>query len=189
MLYTKYESSRPCSFRQEDFWKFHFKNLFIDPVTYLCNQLEWFEQLWYGTTQGSFLWSLVKIQWVVSERRCLGKKVYARRTTTDDGQRPVTIAHPEHFVSLKRFVVTQERHTVIDFKVLQEGVDIGVLVVSVKDVDDHVCHILQLWVALVRNGHLQGTIVPWRPIIIMSCTHSLYESYCAYSELKKSHNY
>jgi len=45
-------------------------------------------------------------------RRCLSKKVYgrrttddgrrttddARRTTTDDGQRPVTIAHPEHFV-------------------------------------------------------------------------------------------
>ena len=38
-------------------------------------------------------------------RRCLCKKVYARRTThdarrttTDDGQRPVTIAHHEHFV-------------------------------------------------------------------------------------------
>jgi len=39
------ESSGPCSFRQEGFRKFHFKNLFIDPVTYLCNQLEWFEQL------------------------------------------------------------------------------------------------------------------------------------------------
>ena len=25
MLYTKYESSEPCSFRQEDFWMFHFK--------------------------------------------------------------------------------------------------------------------------------------------------------------------
>jgi len=31
-------------------------------------------------------------------RRCLSKTVYARRTTTDDGQRPVTIAHHEHFV-------------------------------------------------------------------------------------------
>jgi len=38
-------------------------------------------------------------------RRCLSKKVYGRRTThdgrrttTDDGQRPVTIAHPEHKV-------------------------------------------------------------------------------------------
>ena len=38
MLYIKYESTGPCSFRQEDFWKFHFKNLFIDPMTYLCNQ-------------------------------------------------------------------------------------------------------------------------------------------------------
>ena len=46
MLYIKYESNGPCSFRQEDFWKFHFKNQFIDPVTYLCNQLEQFEQLW-----------------------------------------------------------------------------------------------------------------------------------------------
>jgi len=31
-------------------------------------------------------------------RRCLSKKVYGRCTTHDDGQRPVTIAHPEHFV-------------------------------------------------------------------------------------------
>jgi len=46
MLYTKYESSGPCSFRQEDFWKMHIENLFSDPVTYLCNQLEWFQQLW-----------------------------------------------------------------------------------------------------------------------------------------------
>jgi len=45
MLYIKYESTGSCSFRQ-DFLKFHFKNLFIDPVTYLCNQLEQFEQLW-----------------------------------------------------------------------------------------------------------------------------------------------
>jgi len=29
---------------------------------------------------------------------CLSKNVYARRTTTNDGQRPVTIAHPEHKV-------------------------------------------------------------------------------------------
>jgi len=26
------------------------------------------------------------------------KKVYGHRTTTDDGQRPITKAHPEHFV-------------------------------------------------------------------------------------------
>jgi len=35
------------------------------------------------------------------QRRCLSKKVYARRTTTDDGrqrQRPITIDHHEHFV-------------------------------------------------------------------------------------------
>jgi len=41
-------------------------------------------------------------------RRCLSKKVYGRRmtddarpTTTDDGQRPVPIAHPEHKVLTK----------------------------------------------------------------------------------------
>ena len=45
MLYTKYKSSGPCSFGQEDFRKLHFENLFFDPVTYLCNQLERFEQL------------------------------------------------------------------------------------------------------------------------------------------------
>jgi len=46
MLDIKYESSGPCSFRQEDFCKLHFENLFFDPVTYYCNQLEPFEQLW-----------------------------------------------------------------------------------------------------------------------------------------------
>jgi len=35
MLYTKYESLGPCSFRQEDFFKLHFENLFFDPVTIL----------------------------------------------------------------------------------------------------------------------------------------------------------
>jgi len=38
MLYTKYESSGPCSFRQEDFWKLHFDNQFFDPwPTYATN--------------------------------------------------------------------------------------------------------------------------------------------------------
>ena len=59
MLYTKYESSGPCSFRQ-DVSKLHFENLFFDPVTYLCNQSEPFEQIRCGTTQGQFLLSLVK---------------------------------------------------------------------------------------------------------------------------------
>jgi len=30
--YTKYESPGPCSFRQEDFWKMHFENLFLTPL-------------------------------------------------------------------------------------------------------------------------------------------------------------
>jgi len=34
MLYIKYESSMPCSFRQEEFWKLPFENLFI---TYAIN--------------------------------------------------------------------------------------------------------------------------------------------------------
>jgi len=44
MLYIKYESSGPGSFIHEDFWKLHFENLFFDPVTYLYNQSEPFEQ-------------------------------------------------------------------------------------------------------------------------------------------------
>ena len=46
MLYTKYESSGPFSFKQEHFLILHFENLFFYPVTNLCNQLEQFEQLW-----------------------------------------------------------------------------------------------------------------------------------------------
>jgi len=29
MLYIKYESTGPCSFRREDFWKFHFKTYLL----------------------------------------------------------------------------------------------------------------------------------------------------------------
>jgi len=52
MLYTKYESSGPCSFRQDDFFNLHFKNLLFDPVTYICNQLKPFE-LFLGDHQGT----------------------------------------------------------------------------------------------------------------------------------------
>ena len=45
MLYTKYESTGPCSFRQEDFLKLHLRKPF-DPVTYSRNQSEPFEQFW-----------------------------------------------------------------------------------------------------------------------------------------------
>jgi len=33
------------------------------PCDLLMQPMEWFEQLWYGTTQASYLRSLVKIQW------------------------------------------------------------------------------------------------------------------------------
>jgi len=52
MLYIKYERSMPCSFRQEDFWKLHFENLFFYPVTYLCNQLELFKKNLIGDHPG-----------------------------------------------------------------------------------------------------------------------------------------
>jgi len=51
MLYTKYKSSGPCSLEREDFWKLH-ENLFFDPVTYLCNQLERFEKKLIGEHPG-----------------------------------------------------------------------------------------------------------------------------------------
>jgi len=68
LLYTKYESSGPCSFRQENYGKFHFKNLFFYPVTYFCNQSEPFKQFWKRTTQGPFLLSLVKLPLAVQEK-------------------------------------------------------------------------------------------------------------------------
>ena len=38
ILYIKYESSGLCSFRQEDFWKFHFKTYLLTPwPTYTTN--------------------------------------------------------------------------------------------------------------------------------------------------------
>jgi len=38
MIYIKYESAGPCSFRQEDSWKFHFKTYLLTPwPTYAIN--------------------------------------------------------------------------------------------------------------------------------------------------------
>ena len=89
MLYTKYESSGPYSFRQEDFWKFHFKNLFIDPwPTYATNRngLNNFDrglprdhscEVWSKSNKGF-------------QRRCCLKKLLTDGRTearTDDGQR------------------------------------------------------------------------------------------------------
>ena len=45
MLYTKYKSSGPCSFRQDFFFlKIAIWKPIFDPVTYLCNQSEPFDQ-------------------------------------------------------------------------------------------------------------------------------------------------
>jgi len=40
MLYTKYESSEPSSFWQEDCWKLHFKNLFFLPRDLLMQPIK-----------------------------------------------------------------------------------------------------------------------------------------------------
>jgi len=42
---------------------------YFDPVTYLCNKSEPFEQFLYGTTQGPFLLSLVKYPLAVQEKK------------------------------------------------------------------------------------------------------------------------
>ena len=68
------------------------------PVTYLCNQLEQFEQYDRGPPRDNSceVWSKSNEQF--QRRRCLSKIFYAQRMTHDDEQKPVTIAHPEHFV-------------------------------------------------------------------------------------------
>jgi len=76
----------------------HFENLIFDPVTYLCNQLKRFEQLGRGTPRDHSCKDWSKSNERFQRRRCLSKKVDGRGTTDDDGQRPVTIAHPEHSV-------------------------------------------------------------------------------------------
>ena len=44
-LHTKYQRPGPSGFRQEDFFSFQLKNLFLAPVTLMCNGMEPFEQL------------------------------------------------------------------------------------------------------------------------------------------------
>jgi len=97
MLYTKYESSVPCSFRQEDFWMFHFKTYLLTPWP-------------TGTVWGIFdrgpprdhsceVWSKSNKRF---QRRCGLKKLLTDGRmdgrTMDDGQWAITKAHIEHFV-------------------------------------------------------------------------------------------
>jgi len=46
------ERSGPCRFRQEDFFENCILKTLFYPITYLCNQLERFEQLWVGDHPG-----------------------------------------------------------------------------------------------------------------------------------------
>jgi len=64
------------------------KTYLCDPMTYVCYQLERYHsfEVWSKSNEG------------FQRRRCLSKNVDGRCTTEDDGQRPVTIAHPENFV-------------------------------------------------------------------------------------------
>ena len=86
MLYTKYESSVHSSFRQEDFWKLHFENLFFIPwPTYATNwnNLINFDR---GPHRDHSCEVLSKSNKRFQRRRCLSKKL-SLRTTHDDGQR------------------------------------------------------------------------------------------------------
>jgi len=91
MLYTKYESSGPCSFGQEDFWKLHFENLFLTLwPTYATN--------WNGLNNfdrgpprdlSCEVWSKSN-KWF--QRRCCLKKLLRLKSlrTTHDGRRTKT---------------------------------------------------------------------------------------------------
>jgi len=98
MLYTKYESCGPCCFRQEDFLKLHFENLCFFPLPSYATNWNNLNNFGRGPPRDNSceVWSKSNEQF--QRKRCLSKKVYARRMTHDDEQKPVTIAHPEHFV-------------------------------------------------------------------------------------------
>ena len=51
------------------FWKLHFENLIVDPMTYLRNQSEPFEQFLQGTTLGPSLLSLVEFPLAVQKKQ------------------------------------------------------------------------------------------------------------------------
>jgi len=98
MLYTKYMKALGLVVSDKILDNCLLKTYFLTPwPTYVTN---WngLNILERGPPRDHFceVWS--KSNERFQRRRCLSKKVDGRRTTTDDGQRPVTIAHPEHFV-------------------------------------------------------------------------------------------
>ena len=91
MLYTKYESSGPCSVGQEDFWKLHFEKLFLTPwPTYATN--------WNGLNNfdrrpprdhSCEVWSKSNRRF---QRRCCLNKLLTHARTTDAGHWRITKA-------------------------------------------------------------------------------------------------
>jgi len=78
MLYTKYKSSGPCSFRLEDFLKLHFENLFFDPVAYLCKK--------------------IGMVWTTLVEEIVDAQTDGRTDALTDRHWAITKAHLEHFV-------------------------------------------------------------------------------------------
>ena len=96
MLHTKYLSSRPCSFWEEDVWSFSYWLPWQPEFSMEFNFLNNFER---GPSKDHSckVW-LQLAQWL--RRRCRLNEIVdaARRTTTDAGQWRIRKAHPEHFV-------------------------------------------------------------------------------------------
>ena len=95
-----YESSGPFSFRQEDFWKLHFENLFLTPwPIYATN---WNSLNNFGGTSRDHscaVWSNSNKRFL--KRSCLKKLLTdgcTHKRTMDNGQWAITKAHLEHFV-------------------------------------------------------------------------------------------
>jgi len=100
MLYTKYESSGPCSFRQfKDFWKLHIKTYFFTPWPTYATKWNGLNNFGRETPRDHSceVWSKSNERFQRSS--CLKKLLTDGRTdgrTMDDGQLAITKAHLEN---------------------------------------------------------------------------------------------
>ena len=127
MPYTKYESSGHCSFRQEDFWKLHFEQLFLTPwPTYATNwnSLNTFDR-GLPRDHSCEVWSKSN-EWFQG-RSCLKKltdgRTHQSRRTMDNGpSQKLTLsrwAKKAHIQAILRYIHCDDAVIVVQLQVTE----------------------------------------------------------------------
>jgi len=111
-------------------------------------------------------------------RRCLSKKVYARRTT-HNGQRPVTIAHHEHFVLRWAKNVLSLQLTVLNSKkvnnlqcLIDQDANFAQILILLCTKERHETTLIHKWRLPTLSSIRRSLTISLETIVFIACENS-----------------